>query len=107
MKAGEIWANPEEFNPVKVWCIDKEEILNTDARTLEVMDEIDTITQYIVDRAINSPRLPLPNRGLLVKDKLYQKIFVSLLDVFGIVKKTKTFYAFSNGAPSNGESEDE
>jgi hypothetical protein len=102
MKAGEIWANPEEFNPVKVWCIDKEEILNTDARTLEVMDEIDTITQYIVDRAINSPRLPLQNRGLLVKDKLYQKIFVSLLEVFGIVKKTKTFYALSNG-----ESEDE
>ena len=103
MKAGEIWSNPEEFNPVKVWCINKEEILNTDERTLEAIDEIDAITQYIVDRAINySPRLPLPNRGLCVKHKLYQKIFVSLLDIFGIVKKTKTFYALSNG-----ESEDE
>ena len=102
MKAVEIWANPEEFNPVKFGCMDKEEILNTDERTLGAIDEIDTITQYIVAHAINSPRLLLPNRGLFVKDKLYQKIFVSLLDEFGIVKKTKTFYAFSIG-----ESEDE
>lgn len=103
MKAGEIWANPDEFNPVKAGCMSKEVILNTDERTLEAIDEVDTITQYIVDRAINySPRLLLPNRGLCLRHKLYQKIFVSLLDVFGIVKKTKVFYAFSNG-----ESEDE
>ena len=101
MKAGEIWANPDEFNPVKVGCISKEVILNTDDRTLGVIDEIDAMTQYVVDSAINSPRLPIPNRGLCLKHKLYQKIFVSLLDAFGIVKKTKVFYAFSNDAFSN------
>lgn len=103
MKASEIWANPNEFKPIKVGCMSKEAILNTDDRTLNAIDEINTMTQYIVDSAKNSPRLPgLLMHDLYVKNELYNKIFVSLLDVFGIVQKTKTFYTISHE-----ESEDE
>lgn len=101
MKPGEIWANPNDFKPVRLGCMSKEVILNTDDRTLNAIDEINIMTQYIVDSAKKSPRLPMTMRDLYVKNVLYKKIFVELLDVFGIVQKTKTFYTINHEESEN------
>lgn len=101
MTPSEIWANPNEFNPVKAGYMRKEAILATDERTLNAIAEIDTMTQYIVDSAHRSSRLPLSMRDLYVSPELYKKIFIKLLDAFGIVQKTKTFYTIRNEEGEN------
>ena len=35
------------------------------------------------------------------EDKLYREMLITLMDVFGVVTKTKTFYAISNEESKN------
>lgn len=102
MKIGDIWVNPENFKPVKFGYLSKEAILNTDERTLSIISDIDAMADSIVD-AYNLKRdectfwvLPY-----VPADKLYRETLITLMDVFGVVTKTKTFYAISNEETDN------
>lgn len=105
MKPSEIWATPNLFKPIRMGCVSKEAILNTDERTLNTISDIDYMAQLIVD-TYKSKR----NKGTdsfwvlpcVCEDKLYRETLIMLMDVFGVVQKTRTFYAISNE-----ESEDE
>lgn len=103
MKIGDIWVNPENFKPVKVGYLSKEAILNTDERTLSIISDIDAMADSIVD-AYNLKRDKCNSFWVLpyvCEDKLYRETLITLMDVFGVVTKTKTFYAISNEETDN------
>lgn len=103
MKIGDIWVNPENFKPVKVGYLSKEAILNTDEGTLKTISDIDDMAQSIVD-AYKSKRYKCNSFWVLpyvCEDKLYRETLITLMDVFGVVTKTKTFYAISKEDTDN------
>ena len=105
MTVSEIWANPEKFKPVKVGYLCKETILNTDERTLKIINDIDYMAQSIVDvykfRRNDKHTDSFYELPCVCEDKLYREMLITLMDVFGVVTKTKTFYAISNENSEN------